>query len=681
MQSGSSLRRVLSGLPAAALVALMFTLAALPAIPAESLPVKDPATAGLKAIQGQISNLIDIEQIYAAVKDGDDQGLRFDLSGLTTLLDGTPVDPDKIYGSIYVGPYPMEARHSDYDLKRFRRESALKHGKGRLALAYLLQAPHNSEGWTDAGVVALRVALALEMPGPDRKLGVYDTFVRFQKNGKVFTKRPAIIEGPLVHLVRSDDPGRLVISFKTGEEAAGKVVLEDGREFLGAGPTRRHEIAVTGLKPQKTYRYRVALDDYQTRWYTVRTAPPPGAAAVTFAYLGDSREGVGGGEQNFMGLNLEAVKYAMRFAYRQGADLVLMAGDLANGFTTSPEDFRTQLYAWKQAAAGFWHERPVYAIMGNHEALLKKFDDGSQAGLELDNWPYQEASSEAVFAREFINPANGPEPTDRRRPPYKRNVYAFQYGPVRFIAFNNTYWVNWQRDSWEGVKQYGGCPEGYVLPDQLDWIKRQVAQAENDPTVKYTILLAHEPLLPNGGHLQDCMWYQGDNRVRAYAVDGNGGPVAAGPGIIEMRNELIRLACRSKKVAAVLGSHEHAYHRTLVTKQVPLGDPAKDGANRDGRICADGGPCSPLPDLTHPTWFITSGGAGAPYYSEMPTPWNRYWRHRAGAARGSGYFYSSQENLVIFKAKGQKISMAVYNAAGQVVDRIDNLMAVKKLGK
>jgi hypothetical protein len=169
MQSGLSLRRVLSGLPAATRVALMLTLVAIPAISAESLPVKDPATVGLKAIQGQISNLIDIDQIYAGVKDGDDQGLFLDLSGITTLLDGTPVDSDKIYGSIYVGPYPMEARSADYDLKRFRIESVLKHGKGRLALAYLLQAPHNSEGWTDAGVVALRVALGPgdARPGPE----------------------------------------------------------------------------------------------------------------------------------------------------------------------------------------------------------------------------------------------------------------------------------------------------------------------------------------------------------------------------------------------------------------------------------------------------------------------------------------------------------------------------------
>ncbi len=635
MRSSKYLKKTVSSLLLAVVATLGAHLWMASAAIAGPLPVKDPAQEGLKSVTGGIRNLIDIGQIYAAVKDGDDQGLLLDLTGITTLLDGSPVDSGKIYGTIYVGPYPMESRSSDYDMKRFRQKSAIQSGKGRLELAHLLKPGQNSEGWTDAGVVALRVALALETPGQDRQLGIYDTFVRFKKIGNEFSKRPTISEGPLVHLVRSDDYGRILISFKTWEEVGGKVLLEDGREFADPGPTRRHEIAVTGLKPQETYRYRVAMDDYQTRWYTVHTAPRPGVGSVTFAFMGDSREGVGGGEQNFMGLNLEAVKYAMRFAYRQGADLVLMAGDLANGYTTSSRDYHTQLYAWKQAASGFWHERPVYVAMGNHESLQKKFKDGTKEDLEMDQWPYAEVSAEAVFAEEFLNPENGPAPADLRRPPYRRNVYAFQYGPVRFIAFNDTYWMS---DPWEVAKRYGGCPEGYVMEDQLDWIKLEVEKAEKDPTVRYIILFAHEPLLPNAVHIKDSMWYLGDNQVRAYVANGDGAPTAAGPGVIEMRNKLIRLACQSPKVAAVLTSHEHAYHRILVNSQVPLGDPARDGQNGVGRIGAPGGSCSPLPDLTHPTWFITSGGVGAPYYSEMPTPWNLYWKKRSGAARPPSMF-------------------------------------------
>ena len=410
----------------------------------------------------------------------------------------------------------------------------------------------------------------------------------------------------------------------------------------------------------------------------MHTAPKPGTAAVTFAYLGDSREGVGGGERNFMGLNLETVKYAMRLAYRQGADLLLMAGDLANGYTTSREDFRTQLGAWKQAAGDFWHERPVYVGMGNHESLLRQFENGPQEGLQKDNRPYAEASSEAVFAQEFINPENGPAPADPRRPPYRGNVYAFQYGPVQFIAFNNTYWLNWENGSWEGVPRFGGCPEGYIMPDQLEWIKGEVAKAQADPSVKYIVLFADEPLFPNGGHVKDSMWYQGDNQVRAYALQENGPLTPAGPGIIEVRNELLRLACENSKVAAVLGSHEHAYHRTLITNQVPVGDPSRAGENDPAKAGTPADKGATLPDLRYPTWFITSGGAGAPYYSETPTPWNIFWKERAGAFQKRGYYFTSQENLAIFRADRKDISLTVYNASGQVIDRIADLMAVKK---
>ena len=48
--------------------------------------------------------------------------------------------------------------------------------------------------------------------------------------------------------------------------------------------------------------------------------------------------------------------------------------------------------------AGFWRSRPVYPAMGNHEALLNVFDDGSKYGIALDQWPYATHSAEAVFA-------------------------------------------------------------------------------------------------------------------------------------------------------------------------------------------------------------------------------------------------------------------------------------------
>ena len=197
MASKVLLRQQLFGILLVILIILGVHLVSAPVSGAEPLPVIDPESKGMKAARGAITNLISLEQLYAAVTDGDNQGLLLDLTGITTLLDGTPIEPGKIYGTIYVGPYPLQAKYSDYDMKAFRKKSDIKGGKGCLDLAYLLKTPHNSEGWTDTGVVALRVDLACETPGQDRRLGVYDTFVRFKKAGNIFTKQPTIVEGPL----------------------------------------------------------------------------------------------------------------------------------------------------------------------------------------------------------------------------------------------------------------------------------------------------------------------------------------------------------------------------------------------------------------------------------------------------------------------------------------------------
>ncbi|MBW2134255.1 MAG: hypothetical protein JRG72_03335 [Deltaproteobacteria bacterium] len=100
---------------------------------ADNLPVKDPAAAGLKEKPHPVCNLFTVEQLYAAIKDGDEQGLAFDLTGITTLLDGTGIDPTKIYGSIYVGPYPFEGRRTDYEVKRFRITRTGRGAVGALA--------------------------------------------------------------------------------------------------------------------------------------------------------------------------------------------------------------------------------------------------------------------------------------------------------------------------------------------------------------------------------------------------------------------------------------------------------------------------------------------------------------------------------------------------------------------
>jgi hypothetical protein len=619
----------------------------------------------------RVRNLLSLEQVWEAVQSGKD-GLVLDFSHVTRLLDGTEVRPDTIYGRAAAGPYPFEAEETAYAYKRFRKDSDIENGRGVLYVGDFFRDKYNSEGWTDSGQVAIRMTLYAEQAGRDLHLGTYDTRAFFRKRGGAIEKLPSIVEGPLVNLVHSANPSQLVISFVTDEPTPATVVLSSGAEFIVPAPATQHNVTVNGLQAGTRYTYRVRVGDMQTGEIPFDTAPEPGAGGITIAYTGDSREGAGGGIEAYMGVNLADFENIVSIAYAHDADLFLMGGDLVNGYTSSPDDFRAQLHAWKQAAGGFWRERPVYPAIGNHEALLRAFTSDDGARLGLDRWPYDEVSAEAIFAEAFVNPANGPEPSDPRRPPYKESVYAVQYGNVYCITFNNNYWFG------DPETAVGGSPEGYIFQDQLDWIEGHIQRADEDPTVDYVLLFAQEPVFPNGGHVHDAMWYEGDNNVRAHVFrDGKLRPEEKG--VIEVRNALVRMSAASPKVAAVLGSDEHSYHRTLIGPKVPVGDPARDDLDGDGLLGEGDEPLSPLADLKHNVWYLVSGGGGAPFYAEEPSPWNEYWKSRTGNASQlkEYYFYSSQQNIMIFHTTDAGISLRVYNPKGELLDSIDNLMKAK----
>jgi hypothetical protein len=428
-----------------------------------------------------VRNQLDLEQLWGCIGAGNDY-LSVNLAGVTSLLDGSEVDPTRIYGRTFVGPYPFEAKETSYAYKRFRAPSEIRGGQGTIRVGSLLGPGRDSEDWTDRGQVVLRLELFLEGPGPDRPLGTYDMFVFWRKGPDGFVKLPSLVEGPFVSLTRSDEPEACVISFRTDEPIVGAVLLEDGREFAEAGPALKHEIAVGGLEPDSTYRYRVRVGSMTTQAHELKTAPLPGRGETTLVYIGDSREGVG-----------------------------------------------------------------------------------------------------------------------------------------------------------------GGSPEGYILPDQLEWLKRELKSADRDETVRFVVLFAQEPLFPNGGHVRDTMWYHGNNNVRAWSLDAQSGKLEPMPkGMLEVRDELVRAVAASPKVAAVLGGDEHNSHRTLIGPEVPIGDIRKDDQNGNGRIEQQAGePISPLGDLGRSTWYIVSGGGGAPYYGEEETPWNRYWKSRREEEGDDGYYFSS----------------------------------------
>ena len=244
-------------------------------------------------------------------------------------------------------------------------------------------------------------------------------------------------------------------------------------------------------------------------------------------------------------------------------------------------------------------------------------------------------------------------------PRYKGNVYKFQYGPLLIIVVNNTYW--WTTD-W-AISKYGGSPHGYILEDQLEWIERTLINAETDATVRYIIICAHEPAFPCGGHVKDSMWWGGNNNIRAFSKKGDT-VLPEKLGIIEVRNRFWQAVSGSSKVAAMLTGHEHAYHRTLISNRTPVGLCPEDDTNNDGILRR----YSPNPQFRHPTWHITVGTAGAPYYTQEKTPW-------------TPEIFSSQEGYALVRADNKRVSLKFISLTGQVVDFVDDLMEIKKKKK
>lgn len=634
-----------------------------------ALPVLDPVTLGMTEQTTRAPHVrLSIEQLSACI--GEEEGrLVLDLARAGRLLDGRALDARRVVGSVCVGPWPFEAEESGFSYRRFRLDAAVKEGRAVLPIKGLFNTNLNSEGWTEGGSVLVRIELREALEGADTHLVTADVPLRFGLEQGALRRLPALLEGPLVCRVDSRAPGTAVIALKVDLPAAVGVEVE-GRgvtDAAGAGPSR--EIPLDGLPVDRDLRYRVLLDgEPATEWLALRL-PGPGAGAVRFAYFGDTREQDGGGDRAYLGVNLNAMERLTAQAYTRGADFLLMGGDLISGYTIWPEDWAAQVQAWKQAAAGFWRERPILVGVGNHETLLRIYRGDTIDWLGLDRWPYESQSAEAAFAAAFCNPLGGPVCEDPDLPTYAESIFSTRMGCVTVIAFNNTWWYT------EHEELVGGSPQGYLLDDQLRWIEREIRAAEADPGCRYIVYSAHEPVFPLGGHVKDSMWHGGDNTVRAWKADGEGRLAPLGPGIIEVRNRLLGLIAGCPKSAAVLAGHEHVYARLLITPDTPAGDPARDDPDGDGRLCGAGEPCSPLPGLKGGLWFLTNGG-GSPYYAREPSPWGDWWDRQADPARG--LHFTSQEAVLIFEADERGLAMTAYNSHGEQLDRIDNLMDARR---
>jgi 3',5'-cyclic AMP phosphodiesterase CpdA len=528
--------------------------------------------------------------------------------------------------------------------------------------------------------VSGRMELVSVTSGKFTPYGPVDGRFSFRIAGTAILPNLTIVEGPLLHLKESGDPTRVVISWRTDGTATGKVrIVPADAPFRGASPSvdsslgagreftaataQVQKVAVTGLSPSTRYLYLVeaqAPDGTTARSpvHSFTTAPRAGHGEVTFMAISDTPGAAGGGEKSAMGINREVAGRLAFEAVRKEADLVIFAGDLPTGFSSDEGDYRFQLHGWKDAWSPFWNSRPVYPVPGNHELLANWYDDGKE-GVVMDRWPYALQSSEAVFADEFVLPANGPVPDDPRRPPYRGTAYSFQYGPVLFVGLNNFYW--WTFDKM--VPTFGGSPQGYLMDDQLRWFEGVMAAAQRSASVRFIVVYMHEPAFPISPFTgEDGLWWDGNNNVRPYVRQGTT-VVPAGDGVIDVRNRFWKTLANNGKTAALVAAHQHAYARLLVDDKTPVGVMPGDDTNGDGILDR----FSPNPAFRFPVWQIISGNGGANFsaFTAEGKPW-------------TASIVSNQEGYCIFRTHGRALSMTAYSISGQVIDQVDDLMAVKR---
>lgn len=584
-------------------------------------------------------------------------------------------------GSIYYGFIPYgDSKHPQPVY--FHSSAPISEGKAFIEISPNMSGRYDMINWeeNEKGTIGYRI---ISYNG----YFIYDGIISFKGKGP-FVVAPTIIEGPFVNLLKHNE---VSISFTTNMEISPSVGIikagEDGGtenvdEAVGAGidgaaegtagtkvsatygngteegktdinifkgvKAKVHEIKIEGLEPSTDYRYIIYYGD-DTREYSFRTAPEPGSrTSFTFAYASDSRSGSGGGERDMYGANFYIMKKIMALAMYKNSAFVQFTGDLVNGYHEWKQHIDLEYANWKRAVQPYGAYFPIYVGMGNHEALTRTFSSGEAYNISIDRFPFDTESAESAFARNFVMPRSDllsedgaiydPSESTTDFPSYSENVYHYIYDNVAVVVLNSNYFY---APSTNLISISSGGLHGYIMDRQLEWLGRTIAGLEADPDVDHVFITVHTPVFPNGGHVQDDMWYGGNNQYRPYVAG-----KALEKGIIERRDQLLDIIVnKSKKVIAVLTGDEHNYARTEINPDMVIYPETY---------------FSRKIKLSRTIYQINNGAAGAPYYAQEETPWTPW---------VSGF--TTQNALVFFHVKGDEIEMEVLNP--DTLEEVDRL--------
>ena len=611
------------------LLVSVHTISQTPRVPASYSNIKYDS-------QNQLYYLKDGERLYSYPHEdeytieqllgnptGTKRGIYFDFKGFKGTI---------VYGLIPYGKAP-------HPLPVYRYTKQLYDGKVAVNISNRFKYPFDFVDWENKKRLSLGYRLINE-----KGEMIFDGVVSVTGNGP-FKVVPTIYEGPFVSNVTDTSA---VIWFNTSASVKATVEV-DGKIYSDTRKRRRHELLISGLKAETKYDYTVTYGEMSQSYHFTTALKKGKRKPFIFAYTSDSREGKGGGERDIYGTNAYISKKMAAVAYSHNAAFVQFTGDMVNGYVTNPEELRLQLFNWKKAVEPFWHYIPFYVGSGNHEALGPHFyDKNGKYAASIDGFPFDRNSSEAVMKASFVNPENGPVSEDNSKydprskktdfPSYSENVYYYTYGNVAMVVLNSDYWYAPSAKHDHGTS--GGL-HGYIMDNQLEWLKKTIKKLEEDNDIDHIFVTQHTPAFPNGGHSRDDMWYGGDNTKRPYVA---GKPVDKG--IIERRDEYLDILInKSTKVVAILTGDEHNYNRLKITKEVTIYPENYD---------------KPKIEISRPIYQINNGACGAPYYSQEVLPWSEHTKA-----------FSVENAICLFHVDGKKIRMEVINP--DTLNKIDEI--------
>jgi len=518
---------------------------------------------------------------------------------------------------------------SKYPQPVFRGSVKIRNGKSAIDINKRLKGISDMVGWQKSGkgVLGYRVINT-------RGSIIYDGIIGFSFDS-VFSVDLTLFEGPFINLLTSSGA---TISFKTNKKTISSIIVNN-KEFSDDKETYNHEIKITGLQSDKEYDYQLKYGNNKQE-YSFRTSPKAGSRKpFVFGYASDCRSGNGGGERNIYGHNGYMVKKIMALSVANNTRFLQFTGDVIGGYAINKADMEIQYANFKHTVSPFAHYFPLVVAMGNHESLINNFvEPKSKLWVAVDKFPFETESSESVFAENFVNPLNGPESEDGSKydpdknnkdfPTYKESVFYYTYDNVAMVVLNSNYFY---APSTRHIPLTSGNLHGYIMDNQLAWLEKILKKFEKDKSVDHVFVTVHTPAFPNGGHVKDDMYYDGNNNYRPYIA---GKPVDKG--IIERRDEFLNILInKNKKTVALLVGDEHNYCKLKL--------------ETDTKIYPEEYPNKKL-KLKRTFWQINNGAAGAPYYAQEETPWSDW---------VSGF--TTQNALVLFYVDGKSVKMKVLN--------------------